>query len=67
MRRKDAKLSTETKKLIVTLSQSGKTKRNCQDCWTFQERLCCLCFKQVSKDWHSGDFDAKWKKKELHK
>ena len=25
------------------------------------------CSSQVSKDWHSGDFDAKWKEKELHK
>ena len=22
---------------------------------------------QVPKDWHSGDFDAKWQEKELHK
>ena len=25
------------------------------------------CSKQVSKDWHSGDFDAKRKEKEVHK
>ena len=25
------------------------------------------CSKQVWKDWHSGNFDAKWKEKELHK
>ena len=25
------------------------------------------CSKQVSKDWHSEDFDAKWKEKKLHK
>jgi len=25
------------------------------------------CSKQVRKDWHSGDFEAKWQVKELHK
>lgn len=32
MNRKGAKLSTETKELIVTLSESVKTERDCQEC-----------------------------------
>ena len=39
-----------------TVKNVGHSKNDCH------ERS-----KQVPKDWHSGDFDAKWQEKELHK
>ena len=42
--------------------QSG-TVKNVEHCKNdYHERS-----KQLPKDWHSGDFDAKWQEKELHK
>ena len=53
-------LSTETKELIITLSESVKNKaelhvKNVEHSKNdYHERS-----KQVPKDWHSGDYDAK--------
>ena len=67
MSQKGAELSTATNKLIITLSeirakQSGTVKNVEHSKNDYHERS-----KQVPKDWYSGDFDAKWQEKELHK
>ena len=68
MSRKGAELSTETKELIFTPSESvqNKTKRTVKNVEhsknDYHERS-----KEVPKDWHSGDFGAKWQKQELHR
>ena len=67
MSQKGAELSTEVKELIVTLSQSVQKQSGTVKTVELSKNDYHECPKQVSKDWHSGDFDAKWKEKELHK
>ena len=64
---KGVELSTETKELIVTLLQSVQNKALTVKTVKHSKNDYHECFRQVSKDWHSEDFDAKWKEKELHK
>ena len=67
MSRKGVGLSTETKELIVTPSQCVQNKALTVKTVKHFKNDYHECFRQVSKDWHSGDFDAKWREKELHK
>ena len=60
---KGVELSTETKELIVTLLQSVQNKALTVKTVKHSKNDYHECFRQVSKDWHSGDFDAKWKEK----
>ena len=48
--------------VVIRAKQSGTVKTVEHSKNDYHE-----CSKQVPKDWHSGDFDAKWKEKELHK
>ena len=63
MSRKDAELSTETKDLINSVGIREKqiiTVKNVEHSKNdYHERS-----KQVPKDWHSGDFDAKLQEKD---
>ena len=54
MNRKGVELSPETKELIVTLSESVKSKAE----------MLNIPRKTIR---HSGDFDANWQEKEPHK
>ena len=65
--RKGAELSTKTKEFNyysvgIRAKQSGTVKNVQHSKNDYHERS-----KQVPKDWHSGDFDAKWQENELHK
>ena len=68
MSQKGAELSTATKPINYCYSvrirakQSGTVKNIEQSKNDYHE-----CSKQVPEDLHSGDFDAKWQEKELHK
>ena len=46
----------------ICAKQSGNVKNVEQSKNDSHERS-----KQLPKDWHSGDFDAKWQEKEFHK
>ena len=52
---KGVELSTETKELIVTLSQSVQNKALTVKTVKHSKNDYHECFRQVSRDWHSGD------------
>ena len=68
MSQKGAELSTETKinnyhcSVGIREKQSGTIKNVEHSKNNYHEHS-----KQVPKDCHSGDFDAKWQQNELHK
>ena len=68
MSRKGAELSTEMKELIITLSESVQNKAELSRMLNIpRTTITSILSKTIPKDWHSGDFDAKWQEKELHK
>ena len=70
MGRKSGELTTETKEIIVTLSESVtnkaalptdvKTVEHCKN-----DHL--KNYKHLSKGWLGREFEAKWKEKEVHR
>ena len=54
MSRKGAELSTETKELIVILSQSVQNKAELSRPLNVPRTTITSVLRQVSKDWHSG-------------
>ena len=67
MSRKGAELSTETKELIITLSESVQNKAELSRMLNIPRTTITSVLSKYRLDWHSGDFHAKWQEKELHK
>ena len=63
---KGTELSTETKELIITLSESVQTKAELSRMLNIP-RTTITSVRQVTKDWHSGDFDAKRQLCQVHR